>query len=119
MVAVMAKKKSQELVTKTGLAIDEITLFERVSAIIENRKDRAGAYANREITLMYWEVGEHIRENVLDGNRAAYGKRIVAELALQLMEKYGSTFDVTNIRRMMRFAEKFPAFESKDEEVDE
>jgi predicted nuclease of restriction endonuclease-like (RecB) superfamily len=107
----VAKKKTQTLAVRSDTTVDETALFERVSAIIENRKARAGTYANREITLMYWEVGQHIRENVLEGSRAAYGKRIVAELAQQLVNKYGSTFDVTNIRRMMRFAEKFPEFE--------
>ena len=48
----MAKKK-QEL----SVQIDEAALFRRISEIIENRKIRAGAYANREIALMYWEVG--------------------------------------------------------------
>jgi hypothetical protein len=37
--------------------VDEAALFKRVAAIIENRKYRAGAYANREVILMNWEVG--------------------------------------------------------------
>jgi len=75
------------------------------------RKSHAGIYANREITLMYWEVGDYINSVVLGGSRAAYGKRIVTELASQLMIKYGNTFDVHNLRRMMRFAEKFEDFQ--------
>jgi hypothetical protein len=57
--------------------VDENALFERVAAIIENRKGRAGALANREVTLMYWEVGRYLGSVLLDGERAAYGKRIV------------------------------------------
>jgi len=48
---------------------------------------------------------------VLDGGRAAYGKQIVTELASKLMVKYGKTFDVHNLRRMMRFADRFNDFE--------
>jgi predicted nuclease of restriction endonuclease-like (RecB) superfamily len=106
----MAKKK-EELVTQTTTMIDETVLYERVSEIIENRKRLAGAYANREATLMYWEVGRHIGSVVLDGERAGYGKQIVASLAQQLKEKYGSTFDYTNVRRMMQFSTRFPDFE--------
>jgi len=87
--------------------IDEAALFAHVSAIIENRKSRAGAYANREVTLMYWEIGQYVGSVLLGGERAAYGKRIVAELAQQLVSKYGSAFDDHNLRRMMRFAQKF------------
>ena len=42
--------------------------------IIEARKTNAAAYANREVMLMYWEVGHYINSVVLDGSRAAYGK---------------------------------------------
>ncbi|MDR1604205.1 MAG: hypothetical protein LBS10_05370 [Gracilibacteraceae bacterium] len=35
--------------------MDENALFERVAAIIENRKNRAATYANSEVTLMFWE----------------------------------------------------------------
>ncbi|MDR2561889.1 MAG: hypothetical protein LBC63_08995, partial [Holophagales bacterium] len=54
--------------------VDENTLFARVAEIIENRRSRAGAYANREVTLMYWEIGRHIGSVLLGGERAGYGK---------------------------------------------
>ena len=38
-------KKKQELAVQGENQIDEMVLFRRVSAIIENRKTRAGAYA--------------------------------------------------------------------------
>jgi len=92
--------------TKDG-GIDEDRLFERVSAIIDNRKYRAGAYANREATLTYWEVGQYINVVVLDNKRAAYGKRILTTLSAKLVAKYGSNFSERNIYRMTLFAERF------------
>ena len=53
-------KKQNELTVKDETQIDENQLFERVAEIIETRKSLAGAYANREVTMMYWEVGYHI-----------------------------------------------------------
>jgi predicted nuclease of restriction endonuclease-like (RecB) superfamily len=94
-----------------GGLVDEAALFNRVSEIIENRKFRAGAYANREVTLMYWEVGQYVNSVLLGGERAEYGKRIVTTLSSQLMGKYGKAFDIHNLRRMMRFAQKFSDFE--------
>ena len=104
-------KSKKELAVQGEIQIDEAQLFERVASIIELRKSRAGTYANREVTLMYWEVGHYVNSVVLDGSRAAYGKRIVTALASQLMVKYGRTFDVHNLRRMMRFAENFKNFQ--------
>jgi len=86
-------------------------LFERVSIIIENRKSRAGAYANLEVTLMYWEVGQYIGSMVLDGDRAGYGKRIVVTLSRQLEAQYGNSFEVKNLRRMIQFAKRFSDIE--------
>ena len=100
-------KKKQELTLQSEKQIDESQIIERVAKIIETRKSLAGAYANREITLMYWEIGHYINSVVLDGSRAAYGKQIVTTLSSQLQIKYGKTFDIHNLRRMMRFAEKF------------
>jgi hypothetical protein len=106
----MSKKKN-ELAVQGETLLDGSQIFDKVSSIIETRKYRAGAYANCEITLMYWEVGHYVNSVVLDGGRAAYGKRIVTELASQLQVRYGKTFDVHNLRRMMRFADKFNDFE--------
>jgi predicted nuclease of restriction endonuclease-like (RecB) superfamily len=89
-------------------AIDAVVLFERVSAIIENRKSRAGAYANREVTLMYWEIGQYVSSVLLDGSRAEYGRKIVVTLSAQLAERYGKPFEARNLRRMVQFAELFP-----------
>jgi hypothetical protein len=60
---------------------------------------------------MYWEVGQYIGSVVLDDERGKYGKGIVATLSQQLVEKYGSSFELRNFRRMMQFALKFIDFE--------
>jgi len=104
-------KSKKELAVQGEVLVDESQLFECVASIIESRKSRSWAYANREVTLMYWEVGHYVNSVVLDGSRAAYGKQIVTTLSSQLMVKYGKTFDVHSLRRMMRFAERFSDFE--------
>jgi hypothetical protein len=104
-------KTNTSITTNNDGRVDENVLFERVAAIIENRRTRAGSLANREATLMRWEIGYYVRSILLDGERAEYGKRIVTKLSSQLVERYGQTFDVHNLRRMIRFAEKFSDFE--------
>jgi len=100
------KKPFTDLVI--DLQIDEQSLFARVAEIIETRKYRAGAYANREVTLMYWEIGRYINSVVLGDQRAAYGKRILPPLAAKLVVKYGKSFELRNLRRMIQFAHEFP-----------
>jgi hypothetical protein len=78
-------KKKQGIALTEDTQIDETTLFVRVVEIIENRKHRAGSFANREVTLMYWEIGRYISSFLLNGRRAEYGKRIVAALSQQLL----------------------------------
>ncbi|MDR0751764.1 MAG: PDDEXK nuclease domain-containing protein [Christensenellaceae bacterium] len=97
-----------ELVSDKTPAIDEGALFEHVVNIIERRKFRAASYANSEVTLMFWEVGQHIDSVLLEGERAAYGRQIVATLSQQLMERYGNMFERTKITRMIKFAKLFP-----------
>jgi len=102
------KKKQVPAIETTQ--IDESSLFAHVSKIIEKRKNRAGMYANREVTLMYWEIGHYISSVLLGGERAEYGRKIVTTLSSQLVKKYGKAFNIDNIRRMIRFAEKFDNF---------
>ena len=93
--------KSNEL---TSVSIED--LFVDISAIIENRKGRAAATVNSEMTLMFWEIGHYINFVLLGNERATYGKQIVSTLSKQLEESYGKSFTLQNLRRMMRFAQK-------------
>jgi len=101
-------KKKQAITLPDKLQIDENSLFARVAEIIENRKTRAGVYANREVTLMYWEIGRYINSVVLEGERAEYGKKILMTLSAKLIERFGKSFEQRNLRRMVQFANDFP-----------
>jgi predicted nuclease of restriction endonuclease-like (RecB) superfamily len=103
----MSKKKNVQ-VQQTAKIVDEAALFKRVSAIIEKRKHRAGSFANREVIIMNWEIGQYIGSVLLGGERAKYGKQIVATLSQQLIKRYGNNFEYTKITRMIKFAELFP-----------
>ena len=106
----MAKNK-QELTVQSDNQIDGTALYKNVSAIIENRKYLAQAQANQESVLMFWEIGKYIGSVLLGGERAGYGKQIVVTLAQQLQEKYGSSFEYSNVTRMIRFAARFADFQ--------
>ncbi|MDR3292971.1 MAG: PDDEXK nuclease domain-containing protein, partial [Clostridiales bacterium] len=102
----MAKKK--EMLPNTTEAFP-IGLFDDLVKIVENRKRQITVQANGTIVLMYWELGARINSELLNNERAEYGKKIVASAMQQLTERYGSVFDYTNVRRMMQFAKQFNA----------
>jgi len=54
----MSKKKINILLKNTK--IDENSLFTNISKIKEKRKYQARNYANFEVILMYWEIGQYI-----------------------------------------------------------
>jgi hypothetical protein len=60
------------------------SLFEDVRSLIASARTRAAASVNAELTLLYWQVGRRVREDVLGGERAGYGQQLVATLARRL-----------------------------------
>ncbi|WP_172917919.1 PDDEXK nuclease domain-containing protein [Capnocytophaga canis] len=86
-------------------------LLSELSVLIENGRQQIVCYANSTLTLVFWQVGKRINEDVLNNERATYGKRIVPMIANELESKYGRNFTEKNIRRMMQFAEVFPDFQ--------
>jgi hypothetical protein len=64
-------------------------LFRDVGRLIDTAKQRAAVAVNAELTLLYWRVGTRIQTEVLQGQRAEYGKQIVLSLAERLTQVYG------------------------------
>ena len=83
-------------------------LLDDVRALIDVTRRQAATAVNMGLTLLYWRIGRRIGEDVLGGERAAYGEQIVSTLSRQLVGEYGRSFGVSNLRHMLRFAESFP-----------
>jgi predicted nuclease of restriction endonuclease-like (RecB) superfamily len=77
------------------------------SLIIEARQDVA-RQVNSALVLLYWQVGNRIRQDILKEKRADYGEEIVSTLSAQLVSEFGSSFSTRNLWHMLRFAEVFP-----------
>ncbi|NLA24441.1 MAG: DUF1016 domain-containing protein [Bacteroidales bacterium] len=87
-------------------------LYDDICKIVEESRSYLAKTANKTLTILYWKIGNRINNNLLDGDRAEYGKQIVSQLASQLQEQYGKRgFQERNIRRMMQFANIFNDFE--------
>ncbi len=63
------------------------------------------------MTILYWQIGSRIRQDILKEKRAEYGKEIVVTVSRQLVSEFGEGFTDKNLRRMIQFAEAFPDME--------
>lgn len=85
-------------------------LHAELRELILATRERVAQAVNSGLTLLYWQVGDRIRREVLNEKRAAYGGEIVQALAAQLAEEFGAGFSRRNLFNMVRFAEVFPDF---------
>lgn len=79
-----------------------------IRQLIEQSRSQLAVAVNSALTLLYWSIGQRIRSEILQGERAAYGEQIVSALSRQLESDYGRGFSAKNLRHMLRFAEAFP-----------
>jgi len=107
----MAKRIGRAGIPKTEAVLSDAGLFTELSHLIEQSRQQVAAYANSALTVLFWQIGKRINEEVLQNQRAEYGKQIVVTLSRQLEEEHGRNFTEKNVRRMMRFATEFPDFE--------
>jgi len=87
------------------------SLLRDLKSLIEQGRRQAVVAVNSALTITYWQVGKRINEEVIQGERAEYGKKVVEQIAETLILEYGKGFEVKNLRRMMKFAGVFPDFE--------
>ncbi len=82
-------------------------LLKEIRELINKARNKVATAVNAELTMLYWQVGNRIRQEILHEGRAKYGKQIVVTLSRQLVVHYGNGFSEKNLRRMIQFADVF------------
>ena len=77
-------------------------------SLIDATRVRVAVGINKEMVLLYWDIGERIRKEILKDERAAYGKQVVNTVSDQLTMQYGRGFTRANLFHMLHFFETFP-----------
>jgi predicted nuclease of restriction endonuclease-like (RecB) superfamily len=85
----------------------EVQLYTEVTQLIEQSKQNVAVAVNAEISLLYWNVGRRINNEILHNERAEYGKKIVHSLSTQLTLQYGKGWSEKQLRQCMQFANVF------------
>ena len=93
---------------KKDLFSADDVLIRDIRRMIDEARGSVAMAVNAGMTMLYWQVGQRIHQEILKGSRAEYGEAIVSTLSRQLVEEYGSGFSEKSLRRMIQFAEVFP-----------
>jgi predicted nuclease of restriction endonuclease-like (RecB) superfamily len=83
-------------------------LFFEIRHMIEEARTAVSQTVNAGLTMLYWNIGKRINEEILNNERAEYGERIIPDLAKDLRQEYGKSYSEKNLRRIMQFSKAFP-----------
>lgn len=83
-------------------------LFQELSALMEQSRTKVVVVADSVLTILFWNVGKRTVDEILNKERAEYGKQVVPSGSTQLEVQYGRNFTEKNVRRMVHFATEFP-----------
>ncbi|MEA1992421.1 MAG: DUF1016 N-terminal domain-containing protein [Thermodesulfobacteriota bacterium] len=83
-------------------------LISDIRRLIETARHNVAVTVNTGLTILYWQIGNRTRQDILKEKRAEYGKEIVATLSQELTKEYGNGFSYSALTRMVRFVEVFP-----------
>ena len=60
---------------------------------------------------MFWHIGQELKDSILNGQKAEYGKSIVKNMSKDLELQYGCSYEKSSVFRIIQFYEEFPDFE--------
>lgn len=79
-----------------------------IRQLIEQSRQQVAVAVNSAISMLYWQIGKRINEEVLQNQRAEYGKEIIATLSKHLTDEYGNGWSKRQLHHCLRFADTFP-----------
>lgn len=102
--------KKRHLVGQDAIVRDGFPpLLESLRQLIVAARQKVLNAANVAQVVTYWEIGRHIVEFEQGGEaRAAYGQRLLTDLAEALTRDFGKGFDASILRYMRLFYHAFP-----------
>lgn len=99
----MSKKNKSE--TQPSLTAVEQQLVSDIHHLIDSARKRTAVAVNAELTRLYLQVGERINRDILNSQRAEYGKQVLATLAKELSRDYGRGWSLSLLRYCLKAAD--------------
>lgn len=98
--------KNAEISSDVNLEI--ATLYAEIKQLIQDAKINVASQVNQGLVLTYWHIGKRIQIQILQSNRAEYGKETLKQLSKRLTRDFGKGFSYSSLTRMAKFYEQFP-----------
>jgi predicted nuclease of restriction endonuclease-like (RecB) superfamily len=89
-------------------ALMPAALLSDVRDIIASARQTVSRGVNAALVMLYWQVRQRIRRDILNNKRAEYGAEILPTLSAKLVPEFGDGFSPRNLARMISFAEVMP-----------
>lgn len=86
-------------------------IYDEILVLINNAKNKIAKTVNYDLINLYWQIGNTIRNEILNVQKAEYGKNIIKEISKKLTLDYGRGFSKTNVYRMIQINEYFNDYE--------
>ena len=81
---------------------DEPKLLNSIISLIDQTRHIVAKTVNQELTLLYWNIGKTINDDILKNDRADYGKKLILNLSDELSNRYGSGFNKRNLHSFVK-----------------
>jgi len=81
----------------------ENKLYTDIVKLIDKTKHELSYSINSALTILYWNIGKFINDEILNTNRAKYGEQIVKSVSIKLMKQYGRGYSKRNLLNMIKF----------------
>lgn len=86
-------------------------LVDELRELILEARQQTASFVNAALTMTYWKVGNRIRREILNENRADYASQVVIGIARNLSAEFGRGYTEKSLRHMIQFSTAFPEFE--------
>ena len=99
-------KLSKTETVQSPIASGGAEVYESIRTALAEARMSVVVAVNSAMVGVYWEIGRQIVEAV--GERAEYGRNLLAYFSERLTKEFGKGFTVRNLQQMRKFYTTFP-----------
>lgn len=85
-------------------------LYKEIVKAIDNSKRNVVKAINSEMVVLYWNIGRIIKTEILQSEKAEYGKSVINSLSNELTNEYGKGYSQANLFNMVRLYDTIQDF---------
>ncbi|MBU4209093.1 MAG: hypothetical protein KKD12_05355, partial [Proteobacteria bacterium] len=94
------RKKTETQIIKPDNKVIPGDLTSDIRRLIETARHNVAVTVNAGLTILYWQIGSRIRQDILKEKRADYGEEIISTLSRQLSwSQRRNTLGINPLRR--------------------